>query len=212
MLRSDRARVTGAWSQGPPSSRDLRWRNPEERSGRRVRLVATGLALLLAVVTSAAAMSDEVKSLGLQQPQETVEAPDFTLRDLNGKKVQMRDFRGKVVFLNFFATWCVPCRLEMPAMDRLYQANKDKGLLVLAVDLREGVKPVRSFLRELKVSFPALLDEDGSVAFMYGVRPLPTTYLVGRDGKLLWRAYGAREWDSPEARQYFARVLADGKR
>ncbi len=175
-------------------------------------MAATGLALLLAVVTSAAAMSDEVKSLGLQQPKETVEAPDFTLRDLNGNKVQIRDFRGKVVFLNFFATWCVPCRLEMPAMDRLYQANKDKGLLVLAVDLREGVKPVRSFLRELKVSFPALLDEDGSVAYMYGVRPLPTTYLVGRDGKLLWRAYGAREWDSTEARHYFAQVLADGKR
>ncbi len=212
MMWSDRVRVTGAWSDVPPPGCDLRWRSPEGKSARQVRLPAMGLALLLTVVTAAAALSDEVKSLGLQQPKETVEAPDFTLRDLNGKTVQLRDFRGKVVFLNFFATWCVPCRLEMPAMDRLYQSNKDKGLLVLALDLREGVKPVRSFLRELKVSFPALLDEDGTVAFMYGVRPLPTTYLVGRDGNLLWRAYGAREWDSAEARQYFAQVLADGKR
>ncbi len=79
------------------------------------------------------------------------------------------------------------------------------------MDLRETAKPVRSFLRELKVSFPAILDEDGSVAFTYGVRPLPTTYLVGWDGKILWRAFGAREWDSGEAREYFSGLL-NGRR
>lgn len=159
-----------------------------------------------------AATSHDFQVLGLQPPKEEVEAPDFTLKDLNGKQVQLRDFRGKVVFLNFFATWCVPCRLEMPAMERLSRAFKDKGLVVLAVDIKESAKAVRAFLKELKVTFPALLDEDGSVAFTYGIRPLPATFLIGRDGKILWRAFGAREWDSAASRQYFSRLLSDGKR
>lgn len=169
-----------------------------------------GAALVSAVPV--AATTHDFQVLGLQPPKEEVEAPDFTLKDLNGKKVQLRDFRGKVVFLNFFATWCVPCRLEMPAMERLSQAFKDKGLVVLAVDIKESAKAVRAFLREVKVSFPALLDEDGSVAFMYGIRPLPATYLIGRDGMILWRAFGAREWDNATSRQYFSRLLSDGKR
>ncbi len=97
-------------------------------------------------------------------------------------------------------------------MERLHRVHKDKGLVVLAVDIRESARTVRTFTQELKLSFPAVLDEDGSVSYMYGVRPVPATYLIGRDGKILWRAFGAREWDSREARKYFADVLADGKR
>ncbi len=195
----------------PPSGRALLRKALGRRLGTQVRLAAFGLGALVALATSAIAATHSLIILGLQEPKEEVEAPDFALADLNGKKTRLKDFRGKVVFLNFFATWCVPCRLEMPAMDRLYRTYKDKGLMVLAVDLREGAKPVRSFLRELKVSFPAVLDEDGSVAFMYAVRPLPATYLVGRDGKILWRAYGARDWDSQESLQYFSRLL-DGRK
>jgi peroxiredoxin len=152
-----------------------------------------------------------VKALGLQTPKEEVEAPDFSLPDLTGKKIRLKDFRGKVVFLNFFATWCVPCRQEMPAMDRLYRTYGDKGLVVLAVDIRESVKTVRAFTQESKLSFPALLDQKGSVAYTYSVRPVPATYLIGRDGKILGRAFGAREWDSSEARKRLASVLTDGK-
>jgi thiol-disulfide isomerase/thioredoxin len=143
---------------------------------------------------------------------EAVEAPDFSLRDLAGKPLRLKDFRGKVVFLNFFATWCDPCRLEMPAMERLHRANKDKGLVVLAVDIRESVRTVRGFIQELQLSFPTVLDGDGSVAYMYAVRPVPATYLIGRDGKILWRAFGAREWDSREAFQYFSSLLNGRKR
>jgi len=203
---------TGERLPARPAGSGLLWWTPAKRAVAQVRLAALGLGALLALATYAVGTTHSLNVLGVQPPKEEVEAPDFALPDLSGKKIQLKDFRGKIVFLNFFATWCVPCRLEMPAMERLYRAYRDKGLVVLAVDLRETAKPVRSFLRELKVSFPALLDEDGSVAFMYGVRPLPTTYLVGRDGKILWRAFGAREWDSSEARHYFAQILADGNR
>lgn len=175
-------------------------------------ITAVTVVAVLGLTRPAAATSHDFQVLGLQPPKEAVEAPDFTLKDLNGKQVRLRDFRGKVVFLNFFATWCVPCRLEMPAMERLSKAYKDKGLVVLAVDIKESAKIVRTFLQELKVSFPALLDVDGAVAFTYGIRPLPATYLIGRDGKILWRAFGAREWDNAASRQYFSRLLSDGKR
>jgi peroxiredoxin len=148
--------------------------------------------------------------LGLQTLKAEVEAPDFSLPDLGGKKVRLREFRGKVVFLNFFATWCEPCREEMPAMERLYRIYKDRGLVMLAVAIREDARSVRSFTQGLQLSFPALLDEDGSVAYTYGIRPVPTTYLIGRDGKILSRGFGAREWDSRDARQYISSLL-DGQ-
>jgi peroxiredoxin len=175
-------------------------------------LLALGLGTILGVTVSWALTTHPPASLELQMASEEVEAPDFSLRDLGGKQVRLKDFRGKVVFLNFFATWCDPCRLEMPAMERLHRANKDKGLVVLAVDIRESARTVRGFIQELKLSFPTVLDEDGSVAYMYAVRPVPATYLIGRDGKILWRAFGAREWDSREAHQYFSSLLDGRKR
>lgn len=172
-----------------------------------------GLGAVLALATSAPATTHGTpESLGLEAPKEEVEAPDFSLPDLGGKKIRLKDFRGKVVFLNFFATWCVPCRLEMPAMERLYRTYKDRGLVVLAVDIRESAKTVRAFTQELKLSFPAVLDEDGSVAYTYSIRPVPATYLIGHDGKILWRAFGAREWDNGETRQYFSSLLDGQKR
>jgi peroxiredoxin len=169
------------------------------------------LGAILVLMTAAAPTTHEARSLSLQAPTEEVEAPDFTLPDVAGKKSRLKDYRGKVVFLNFFATWCAPCRDEMPAMERLYRTYKDKGLMVLAVDIREGGNDVRAFTQELKLSFPALLDEDGSVAHAYGIRPVPATYLIGRDGKILWRAFGSREWDSSDAFKYFGRVLKDDR-
>jgi peroxiredoxin len=170
------------------------------------------LGLLAAMVAPAAAATHYFQALGLQPPQKAVEAPVFTLKDLNGRGVRLADFRGKVVFLNFFATWCVPCRVEMPAIERLHRDFRGKGLVVLAVDIQESARTVRPFVRELKLSFPALLDEDGSVATMYAVRPLPATYLISRDGRIVWRAFGARDWDNADSRQYFSQLLSDGKR
>ena len=169
------------------------------------------LGLAAAMAAPAGAVTQYAQRLGLQSPKEVVEAPDFTLKDLTGREVRLTDFRGKVVFLNFFATWCVPCRAEMPAMERLHRNFRDKGLVVLAVDIQESARTVRPFMRDLKLSFPALLDEDGSVAYMYSVRPVPATYLISRDGRIVWRAFGSREWDNGDAREYFSQLLSDGK-
>ncbi len=165
---------------------------------------------LSAVVLSApaAAGTDRLATLGLQAPNEPLGAPRFGLPDLAGKQVQLKDFRGKLVLLNFFATWCGPCREEMPAMERVFRAYQGKGLMVLAVNMQESVKSVRPFVQELKLTFPTVLDGSGSVSREYGIRALPVSFLVGRDGSILWRAMGGREWDSPEMRDYFAEVVA----
>lgn len=169
------------------------------------------ILLILACAQPAVAGSDALQALGLQSPNEPVAAPLFGLPDLNGKRIQLKELRGKLVFLNFFATWCGPCREEMPGMDRLFRAYQDRGLMVLAVNMQESAKTVRPFVQELKLSFPAVLDAKGSVSHEYGIRALPVSFLVGRDGNLLWRAMGGREWDTPQLREYFARAVAEKK-
>lgn len=192
---------------------DFRFRMRRARAGVAFLVcLSLTLAILLGQIRLASAASDPLEAMDLQEPKEQVEAPDFRLPDVAGKKLHLKDFRGRVVFLNFFATWCEPCRLEMPAMERLSQTYKDKGLVVLAVDMHESAKSVRAFMQELKLSFPAVVDADGSVGFKYGVRPIPATYLVARNGQILWRAFGARDWDAPEAHAYFAKLLTGGSR
>ena len=135
--------------------------------------------------------------------------PNFTVTTLDGKVVKIAELKGKVILLNFFATWCGPCREEMPGMERLFRAYRDKGLVVLAVNMQQSAKTVRPFVQELKLSFPALLDAEGSVSHDYGIRALPVSFLVGRDGNLLWRAMGGREWDTREMQSYIGQAVAE---
>jgi len=109
-------------------------------------------------------------------------APDFTLRDLDGKVVRLSDFRGQTVVLNFWATWCAPCRREFPLLVDLYERNRDNGLVVLGVDLQEAVPSVRKFASEFGAKYPILIDGDGSVASQYRVAGLPVTWFIDRDG------------------------------
>lgn len=170
-------------------------------------------ALLLAALPAAAAgtATDPMQALGLRAPNEAVAAPEFSLSDLTGKKVQLKALRGKLVFLNFFATWCGPCREEMPGMERLFRMHQDKGFVVLAVNMEESAKTVRPFIQQLKLSFPIVLDSEGAVTRDYGVRALPVSFLIGRDGNIRWRAIGGRDWESAEARQLFAQLVAEKK-
>ena len=145
--------------------------------------------------------------MGLAALKEGTASIDFTLSDLSGKKVSLSSFKGKLVFLNFWATWCPPCRAEMPSMERLYQKLKGQGLVVLGVDLQEDAKSVQKFVEEHKLTFPILLDSDGRVGTTYGARSIPTTYIIGRDGSALGGTVGGREWDSPEMIAFFTRLL-----
>lgn len=109
-------------------------------------------------------------------------APEFALADLDGRMVALRDLRGKVVLVNIWATWCPPCRAEMPAMQAALDRYGDQGLVVLAVNQREDREAVAAFMKERQLAFPALLDSDGAVGASYQASALPSSFFIGRDG------------------------------
>ena len=148
-----------------------------------------------------------IESLSLIKFDEKIKAQNFVLKDLNGNLVRLDDFRGTVVFLNFWATWCPPCRVEMPSMEKLYKEFKNKKFIILAVDMQEGSETVRKFKEKFKLSFPILLDEDGVVASYYGVRGIPATYFIDREGYLYAVAMGARDWASEDALELIRHLL-----
>lgn len=133
--------------------------------------------------------------------------PEFTLPSAEGKKISLKDLRGKVVFLNFWASWCVPCRDEMPAMERLYQEFKDKSFVVLAVNIKDRKKDALAFIKELGITYPVVFDPDGQVGLLYGAWGLPTTYLIGPKGEGLTRAWGPAEWYNSNARKLIKQLL-----
>jgi peroxiredoxin len=147
----------------------------------------------------------------LEPMKENVLTPDFSVVSPDGKKVSLKDFRGKIVFLNFWASWCEPCREEMPAMERLYQEFRNKNFVVLAVSVKDRKQDAIDFVKDLKLSYPVVLDPDGQVGLLYGAWGLPTTYLIGPKGEGLARAWGPAEWYSPAARNLI-KELVDGKR
>jgi peroxiredoxin len=136
------------------------------------------------------------------------QAPNFQLYDLGGHAVSLSEYRGSVVFINFWATWCGPCRVEMPAMEALYKEFDRKDFEILAVSTdQQGAAVTRPFRNQLKLSFPILHDSDYRVGLAYGARTLPMTFLVDRRGVITHRIFGARDWESPEARQLISMVL-----
>jgi thiol-disulfide isomerase/thioredoxin len=143
----------------------------------------------------------------LQRFVEPVPAPAVVLSDLEGRPLTLEQFRGTLVFVNFWATWCVPCRQEMPALERLHAAYEQRGLVMLAVNFKESETEIRRFVRELRLDMTVALDRDGSASRRFRVLGLPVSLLIDRDGRILWKAIGAREWDTPEMRAYFDRMI-----
>ena len=144
-------------------------------------------------------VADAVKELDLIRPSRQKLAEDFTLPLVGGDKLRLSAQRGKVVLINFWATWCPPCREEMPTLERLAQARQE-AIQVLGVNL-DTVNPakVRAFVRELGISFPILLDPDLGVGKAYRVRGLPTSFVVDRDGVVRFREVGYRDWTDRES-------------
>jgi peroxiredoxin len=135
------------------------------------------------------------KTLQLGDP-----APNFQLRDMDGRLVSLEEHRGKVVLLNFWATWCGPCRVEMPAMEQLYRSLSRRDFEILAVSTDpQGAAVTRPFQRELRLSFPILHDADFRVGLTFGARTLPMSFLIDRQGIIRERIFGALDWHSPEA-------------
>ena len=136
------------------------------------------------------------------------EAPNFRLRDMKGEMVALSDLRGKVILLNFWATWCGPCRVEMPAMERLYRAYPRTDFEILAVSTdAQGPAVTRPFQQENHLTFPILHDADFRVGLAYGARTLPMTFMVDRQGIVRQQIFGARDWETPEAHQLIEMLM-----
>ena len=142
------------------------------------------LLLIVAVLLPAVgACSSGEKSDGTQSaPRVGKEAPDFVLPSLDGEEIALSDYRGKPVLLNFWATWCSPCRIELPHLVSAYRGYADKELVVLAVDVGEHPSRVADFAFRFEVSLPVLLDVSGETASLYQVRAFPTNFLIDREG------------------------------
>lgn len=135
-------------------------------------------------------------------------APDFLLTTLDGREVRLSDYRGHVVFLNFWATWCGPCKVEMPAMERLYRDYRRQGFVILAVSSDpEGAAVTGPFRDSLGLSFTIAHDPEMVVGRMYGVRTLPITFLIARDGVITHQIFGMRDWQSLESREGIGTLL-----
>ena len=125
-------------------------------------------------------------------------APDFNLKDVDGNSYRFSDLKGRVVIVNFWATWCPPCRAEMPSMQRAWEQLREEGIMMLAVDVGEDEDAIFEFTASYPVEFPILLDTESSVSEAWEVRGLPTTFVVDQWGRKVYRAVGGREWDAPE--------------
>lgn len=145
--------------------------------------------------------------LGIQEFPHPVVAKDFTLKDITNKKVNLKSYRGKVVMLNFWATWCNPCRMEMPSMEKLHQQLKDKGFIIISVASGDSKEEVSSFMKEYRLTFPALLDDEYEVSDKYKVWAVPTTYFINTKGEIIGKAQGSRDWSTRAATQYISSIF-----
>ena len=120
---------------------------------------------------------------------------EITLKDLNGRQVSLSDLRGKIVFINFWTTWCLACVIEMPSMEKLHQKFKDKDFVMVAINLQESASKIKQFYKEYKLTFTTLLDSTGDVGAGLGIRSIPTTFILDKNGRILGKALGPREWE-----------------
>jgi len=125
-------------------------------------------------------------------------AKAFELMDMDGNKVKLSDFLGKPVIINFWATWCPPCRAELPSMNRAWTKVKDKGVAMLAINVGEDEETIFSFMADYPIEFKVLLDQTGDIVSQWPIKGLPTTFVLDPQGRLFYRAIGGREWDSEE--------------
>lgn len=155
-------------------------------------------------------LTEQMQELGFQLPSRAVQAVDFDLADLAGARHSLRSYRGTVVFLNFWATWCGPCRTEMPDLQELHdELGDDAGFTMLAINLQEDAAQVRGFAEELGLSFQILLDSNGETSAAYGARTLPMSYIIAKDGSILARIIGVREWAAPEYAELFRALSSE---
>lgn len=163
------------------------------------------LLLLIILIFACSACNREKAA-----PVEGMAAPDFTLTDLSGRKVSLSALQGKVTLLNFWATWCPPCREEIPSMVRLNRLMQGKPFQMLAVSIDQGGKgAVEAFFKQSGAVLPTLLDTGGKTAKLYGATGVPETFVIDKKGVILKKIIGPAPWDSPEALKFLNSAIND---
>jgi len=170
---------------------------------------------LLVAALAPAASADEralaalLKTLDLRGYTPRPAPPQFNGSTLDARQLSLTEYRGTVIVLTFWASWCLECRVDMPALERLQREFSSRGLAIIGVNARENKEDVRRYAKELGLTFPLVLDRDGKINALYGVIGLPTTFVVGRDGRAVAFAIGPRQWESAPARALIAALLAE---
>ena len=170
------------------------------RSGPAARwIVLAGLLVAGLALPTRAFGADPSEALSLIRAARPTAAPDFTVPGLTGQALRLSDFKGQMVFLNFWATWCPPCKEEMPSMERLNRRFRGQGFTMVAISIDADTAAVPPFVKQFGLTFPIGLDPKMEVASGYALRALPTTVLIGRSGRMVAFAFGPRDWDSAAA-------------
>ena len=170
-------------------------------------LIAVGLSVITGPASPALA-ADPFGALDLIRPSHVTAAPAFTVPRLDSGSVTLTELRGRVVFLNFWATWCPPCKEEMPSMERLYRRHNERGFTILAISIdSDGTDRVAAFVKKLGLTFPIGLDPKLEVANRYTVRALPSSFLIDRQGNTVAVALGPRDWDGTAAQAVIEMLL-----
>lgn len=173
----------------------MRTLKPHGAISRRTLIAGAACGLAASALTFP---SQAATTLLLQTVPGKPEGPDFTLPDIDGKDFHFADMRGKVVLVNFWATWCPPCRAEIPSMERAWGQLKDRNVVMLAVHVGGKPDTIWEFLADFNVTFPVLIDKSSAVAKAWTTIGLPTTYIADGEGRKALRAIGGREWDHPD--------------
>ncbi len=157
-------------------------------------IVYTGQDMFNGAPAATTAAAPAPKAQGASGAEELVAAPDFTLKDINGNDVSLKDYRGKLVFVNFWATWCGPCRAEIPAFVDLIDTYGKDGFAILGISLDSprDIKKIPAFMEQMKMNYPVLLANEEVRADYGGISSIPTTFVINREGKVLGRIVGAR--------------------
>ena len=132
---------------------------------------------------------------------------DFSLLDINGQQFTLSDFKGKIVFLNFWTTWCPECRIEMPSMEKLHRRLNGRDFAMIAVNLQEPALKVKNFLKEYQLTFTVLLDAKGETGRQFGIRAIPATYILDKNGGIIGKAFGSRHWDDKKSIALFEHLI-----